>query len=146
MNLSGTQCTGPSGHLARALCRTNCRFDRSLIESNAQLVSNHDAVSSFRKTWSLGSNPMSDETGVLLGFLLGPAFMSQEVTGRKLSYQVKEKPLHGLENAAILTPFRLGRHSDFFLWRPNHYVRTAIALEPVDKPPTTSTRRPGRAI
>jgi hypothetical protein len=48
---------------------------------------------------------MSDELRVVLRFLQGPATVSQDVLGRKLSGQIKEELFHNTHNAVLCRLF-----------------------------------------
>jgi hypothetical protein len=48
---------------------------------------------------------MSDELRMVFRFLPGPATVSQDVMGRKLSGQIKEELLHKAHNAVLYRLF-----------------------------------------
>jgi len=81
------------------------RFYRGLENFIAALIANRDVVPGLRESRPFGADPMSEEFRVVFRFLPGPAPVSQDVMGRKLSGQIKEELLHKTHNAVLLRPF-----------------------------------------
>jgi hypothetical protein len=72
---------------------------------DAALIPHRDVVPWLREIRTLRANPMSDELGMILCLLPGPAVMSQDVVSAKRPSQIKEKPLHGPHNATAHPTF-----------------------------------------
>lgn len=70
------------------------RLNGRLEYFGAVLVPDRDVVAGPGEGRALPANPMGDILSVILRFPRRPALMSQDVTGRKLSGQIKEKVLH----------------------------------------------------
>jgi Protein of unknown function (DUF2934) len=77
------------------------RFYRGLENFVAALIADRDVVPGLRESRPFGADPMSDEFRVVFRFLPGPATVSQDVMGRKLSGQIKEELLHETHNAIL---------------------------------------------
>jgi hypothetical protein len=77
------------------------RFYRGLENFVAALIADRDVVPGLRESRPFGADPMSDEFRVVFRFLPGPATVSQDVMGRKLSGQIKEELLHETHNAVL---------------------------------------------
>jgi hypothetical protein len=72
---------------------------------SAAVISDRDVISGLCEVRPLGANAMRDELRVFLRFPAGPALVPQDVMGRKLPGQVKEKPLHRAHNELRLRLF-----------------------------------------
>ena len=60
----------------------------------AAVVSHRNIISGPGETRSFGSNPMSNEAGVPLGFHFGRTIVPHEVMGGQVASEVKEKSPH----------------------------------------------------
>jgi hypothetical protein len=78
---------------------------RCLEDFQSCLVADRDAIPGLTEHGPFGSKALSDELGMIFRFLPGFALMSQGVMGWKLARQVKEKPLHNAQSAALKCPF-----------------------------------------
>jgi hypothetical protein len=77
------------------------RFYRGLENFVAAVIADGDVVPGLRESRPFGADPMSDELRVIFRFLPGPAPVSQDVMGRKLSGQIKEELFHKAHNARL---------------------------------------------
>ena len=91
--------------LAAADVRTNSSCDGRLEYFGAAVISDRDVIPGLREIRPFGADAMRDELRVFLCFLAGPALVPQDVMGRKLPGQIKEKPLHRAHNELLLRLF-----------------------------------------
>jgi hypothetical protein len=63
----------------------------------AAVVSHRNIISGPGETRSFGSNPMSNEAGVPLGFHFGRTIVPHEVMGGQVASEVKEKSPHWIK-------------------------------------------------
>jgi hypothetical protein len=122
------------------------RFYRGLEDFVAALIADRDVVPGLRESRPFGADPMRDELRVVFRFLPGPATVSQDIMGRKLSGQIKEELLHKTHNAVLqrlfLSPMSRLRREGLRRWRPGS--RSNATAEP-RKLPLEAIRRQRRS-